>query len=108
MLLSELKRFEQFLDFRINEIENADSSDLIEWKPMQSIIARDSFFYTLQNRLTSSEQLMVICALIPHIAPDFFTERLRSKKSSLSVHYSCLGGYIDSYLNQFAPTLQTV
>ena len=111
-ILSEMKWFLEIVDARIAELENEEqkSSLLFSQHPVPALPDNDSAYTQLvkQFDLSPAERLLLICSVMPHLAPEELTHRLRDGKTHMKVKYPEFGGYIDITFSHFSPTLQTI
>src|SRR3954467_11187144 len=55
----------------------------------------------LKYKLSAAERLFLICSLVPHLAPEVFTNRLRDQMQPLKIRHPRLGGYFDPTFTNF-------
>jgi hypothetical protein len=110
IITEELEWFQRLLDNRVNFLNGTEAS-LIPFSSLvfPEIKGQDSAYAELVNNyaLGPAGRLLLICSLVPHIAPEIFTRRLRNDTKALKIEHPEMGGYFDTTFTNFVPTLQT-
>src|ERR1051326_8295990 len=95
VIMRELEWFRELLDARISELdEKTRDKTYFSKLDLPDLSNENSAYAELVNKLelSSAERLMLVCSLVPHIAPEIFTNRLRKEGTNqLHVHYTELG-----------------
>lgn len=109
-MLSEMKWFLEIVDARIDELENNKSQFSFSLHPVPPLPENNSAYTQLVNQfnLTPTERLLLICSIIPHLAPEELTKRFRDPNNHLKLRFPEMGGCVDLMFTQFVPTLQTL
>ena len=111
-VLSEMEWLLEITDARINELnkKNEIPALLFSKHPVPALPDNDSAYTQLvrQLELTPAERLLLICSIMPHLAPEELTKRLRDEKTNMKLRYPEFGGYIDIMFTHFIPTQQTI
>ncbi len=109
-ILSDLIWFLTIADRRIEELNTGKMFLFSDFPPPDLSDSSSSAYKQLVtgNSLTNAERLLLICSIIPHVAPYELTKRLRHDENHLKLKYKEFGGFIDTNFNQFIITQQTV
>jgi hypothetical protein len=111
IISEEIAWLSTILDGRIEKLENASAATLYFSETAAPDLSGAHSAYTdLVNTysLGTTERLLLISSLVPHISPETFTAKVRDAQKTLKVRYPLLGGYFDTTFTNFVPTLQTV
>lgn len=111
-IIADIEWMLELVDARINELdhEQGNTSFMFSEHAAPSLKESTSAYAQLVNdlELTASERLLLICSIIPHIAPNELTKRLRDDNNHLKLKYREFGGFIDTNFNHFVITQQTL
>lgn len=108
-LLADLLWFLEVTDKRIEELNTGKTFLFSNFPPPKLSSSSLAYAQLVRgNELTNAERLLLICSIIPHIAPYELTKRLRHEENHLKLKYKEFGGFIDTNFNQFTITQQTV
>lgn len=108
-ILNDLSWLDRILEARLAKLQKKTSVGLVFHEEVPPALDEsDSPYADFVNeyKLNSSERLLLICSLAPHVSPELFTSKLK-KSNSFDIQYPQLGGYIDSTFHVFIPNLQT-
>lgn len=108
---NEIEWFRTILDGRIARLDDPEQPTLyFSQFPPPDVTASTSPYARLINEyeLGPQERMLLVCSLIPHIAPEVFTLKLRDEQARLMIRYPEIGGYFDATFTNFVPTLQTI
>lgn len=111
VILQEKNWLEQILDHRVKELNGEDAPPLFFSEIPPPTLTDESVYYSelvKELGLGATERLVLIAALMPHIAPDFFSSRLIPQDKIYKPQFPQLGGYVETATKNFIPTLQTV
>lgn len=111
MIREEIGWLDKLLTARLSELNDPEANSLSfrDFGPSAFSMAPSSYQNFLQElSLNDTERLLLIAALVPHIAPEIFTEKTQNEEAPLKIKYHELGGYFDVTFTNFVPTLQTV
>lgn len=111
-ILADLEWLLEIVDARVDELINEQeySSFLFSEHPAPPLGDNNSAYAQLVNdlELTSSERLLLICSVLPHIAPHEITKRMRDDQNHLKLKFREFGGFIDTNFNHYIITQQTL
>jgi hypothetical protein len=111
VIVEEIAWLSTILDSRIRQLETPGAKTLyFSEAPAPVLSGKNTAYANLVNEycLSDRERLLLICSLVPHIAAETFTSRVRDEEKELKLRYPLLGGYFDATFTNFVPTLQTV
>ena len=110
IIIEELEWFQSLLDNRVSSLKG-ETKDLIFFSTLilPDLKEKKSAYADLVNtyNLSPADRLLLLCGLLPHVAPEIFTKRLRAANNTYKIEYPELGGYFDVTFINFVPTMQT-
>lgn len=109
-VLDEMQWMLDIVEARIAEIENGERKfSFVDYAP-PALSDQDSAYTHLVKdyQLSAAERLLLMVSLIPHLAPEELTVRLRDESKHVKLRYAEFGGHIDLMFTNFVPSLQTV
>jgi hypothetical protein len=112
VITEELSWLIRLLDNRIEVLNRTPGVEELFFSGIElpDLSGKHSSYAELVNKykLNGSERLMLISALLPQVAPEVFTRRLRDEQRPLKVLHPELGGFFDATFTNFVPSLQTI
>lgn len=99
----------EIIDGRIRELKDGTFFSLNDCPPPEGAETDSAYNRIIrQFSLDTMERLLLICSIVPHIAPERLTEKMRDRNNHLKLLYSEFGGCIDPLFYNYLATQQTL